>query len=203
MAIQGWTAVAYWVGAGIILVGMVGGAFLPERRHQRRVYWYSWLVGGTLLVVILSGGELRWTVAFALPLALLAVAIAYFKSPYIKIGGKIYAASLENRQPDPPREGEPAADPVPWPEDSYGHLTPATVWWTLAVFLTAVAVMVVDLGWTSRSVWAAGVTVLFFGSVGIADGRGRFPGSGGNTHPRWWPSWCRYRCSWRRPRSTC
>ncbi|KUI36258.1 hypothetical protein [Mycobacterium sp. GA-2829] len=44
-------------------------------------------------------------------LAVMSVMIAFFKSPYIKIGDTIIAAKRVDRQPDPPEDDESADAP--------------------------------------------------------------------------------------------
>jgi hypothetical protein len=80
--------------------------------------------------------------------------MAYVSTPYIKIGCKIYALTLSDRQPDPdesstapdrqpPRDGAPPAKTTDAqadraPDPYSGLLTPATMWW-LVVGLAAIA----------------------------------------------------------------
>lgn len=79
------------------------------------------------------------------------VMIAYFKTPYIKIGGKVYALTVADSQPDPDVEdghrelGVGDYDPAP---DSYsGVLTPAKMWWGMI----PVALMGTGSIWASAS----------------------------------------------------
>jgi hypothetical protein len=91
--------------AGLILI-IAGWAqaryrFIAERRKARYFYW-----GTSALGIIFFGfgtGQL-WpnAVITTLIFTALVVGSAYFTTPYLKIGDRIYASSPENREPDPP-----------------------------------------------------------------------------------------------------
>jgi hypothetical protein len=93
--------------AGLILI-IAGWAqaryrFIAERRKARYFYW-----GTSALGIIFFGfgtGQL-WpnAVITTLIFTALVVGSAYFTTPYLKIGDRIYASSPENREPDPPVE---------------------------------------------------------------------------------------------------
>jgi len=89
---------------GLIFV-LVGAAqaryrFIAERRPGRRFYWATSVIG---IVCFALGTGRIW------PNGILSAAIfsgivafsAYLTTPYLKIGGRIYASNPENRQPDP------------------------------------------------------------------------------------------------------
>ncbi|HEX7823892.1 MAG TPA: hypothetical protein VF477_03215, partial [Mycobacterium sp.] len=101
--------------------------------------------------------------------AVMSVMIAFFKSPYLKIGNTIYAVSLDDRQPDPTADGEPARPPVPRPADSYGNLSAATYWWLMAMLLGASGIVVASQGWSAKQVWAVGFFTLCIGATGWSD----------------------------------
>lgn len=76
-------------------------ATMPKRAVKRRIYWTGTVVG---VILVFLGGlpDLQSAVAFAAAAAILMTGSAYFRTPYLKIGGKIYAAYEPNRAPDPP-----------------------------------------------------------------------------------------------------
>ena len=94
--------------AGLVLI-LAGWAqarfrFIAERRKARYFYW-----GTSALGIVFFGfgtGQL-WpnAVMTTLIFSALVVGSAYFTTPYLKIGDRIYASNPENRQPDPP-DGE-------------------------------------------------------------------------------------------------
>jgi hypothetical protein len=95
--------------AGLILI-IAGWAqarfrFIAERRKGRYFYWGTSALG----IVLFGFGTGRiWPNAVMTTLIFTAVVVgsAYFTTPYLKIGDRIYASSPENREPDPP-DGQP------------------------------------------------------------------------------------------------
>ncbi len=94
---------------GLVVVGLIlilaGAAqarfrFVTDRRRGRRFYWRTSIVG--ILCFALGTGRI-WPngVLAASFFAAIVVGSAYLMTPYLKIGGRIYASSPENRQPDP------------------------------------------------------------------------------------------------------
>ena len=91
--------------AGLILI-MAGWAqarfrFIAERRKARYFYWGTSALG--IIFFAFGTGQL-WpnAVITTLIFTALVVGSAYFTTPYLKIGGRIYASTPENRHPDPP-----------------------------------------------------------------------------------------------------
>ncbi|WP_197283640.1 hypothetical protein [Mycobacterium sp. Marseille-P9652] len=74
--------------------------YITHRRAGRRYYWTTSAIGIACFAV--GVGKL-WPNAVLSTLMFIAVVVgsAYLITPYIKIRGRIYAASPENRQPDP------------------------------------------------------------------------------------------------------
>lgn len=161
--------VLLWCGFAVVAVGMIGAAFLHGRRSQRRTYWVSWLIGGLIMVAATGRTDPQLALTMAGFSAGMSVMIAFLKSPYLKIGNTIYALSLDDRQPDPPADGEPAQPPVPRPADSYGNLSAATYWWLMTVLLGAGAIVVAADGWSTTPHWSVGFFALCVGITGYAD----------------------------------
>jgi hypothetical protein len=133
------------------------------------MYWLSWLVGGLMMVAAAGSVDPSLGLTMAGFSAVMSVMIAFFKSPYLKIGGTIYAVSLDDRQPDPPEDGEPAKPPVPRPADSYGNLSAATFWWLMTALLGAGAIVVASEGWSAQPSWGIGVFTLGVAVAGHSD----------------------------------
>jgi hypothetical protein len=88
-----------------ILVGALQARFrfVSDRRAGRRLYWAASIIG---IVSFAVGVGKIWPNGVAVTLIFSAIVAfsAYLTTPYLKIGGKIYASSPENREPDPPTE---------------------------------------------------------------------------------------------------
>ncbi len=93
--------------AGLIFI--VAGAsqaryrYITDRRRGRHFYWTTSIIG--VLCFALGMGRI-WPngVLAASFFVALIVGSAYLTTPYLKIGGRIYALTSANRQPDPPNE---------------------------------------------------------------------------------------------------
>jgi hypothetical protein len=140
---------------GVIIVCFVVGLVLDflhiSRSSQRRIYWASACLAAVAGFLIVYP---NWKTGLAIA-GILSAAMtmaAYAATPYIKIGGKIYALTVSDRQPDPQdaltaasepddqpdaRKPDPQSDPAP---DSYsGMLTATTMWWLLVVLAVIAA----------------------------------------------------------------
>jgi hypothetical protein len=74
--------------------------FIADRSPGRRFYWATSIIG---IVAFAAGVGKIWpnAVVVAAMFSAIIVFSAYLTTPYLKIGGRIYASSPENRQPDP------------------------------------------------------------------------------------------------------
>ncbi len=74
--------------------------YISHRRAGRRYYWTTSIIGIVCFAIgvgkIWPNGVLAASVFVAI-----VVGSAYLTTPYLKIGGRIYALTPENRQPDP------------------------------------------------------------------------------------------------------
>lgn len=115
---------------------------------------------------------------------------AYFATPYIKIGGRIYAFHIDDSEPDrapdepPPGAGDPDYDPYP---DSYaGSVTAPKMWWLMvpgmALCSFNVATALVSAGKRSWvDVAAAAAVVVIAAGFGYMDSSWRYRIARGQT----------------------
>lgn len=158
--------------AGLVIVfaGMIFAMSARDKTAERRGFWVTWALAGT--VMSLSGLQSGWGLV-ALMAGVIACGVvfwAYFRTDYLKIGGRIYAFRLQDSQPDENDDKTP-----PPPPDAYPALTAPKQWWSLA-FLTALAAAVVfieGIGWLTV-LMAVGATVVL-GGIGKSDADGGFP----------------------------
>lgn len=160
----------FWTGAAIVLVGVASGIFLNDRRLMRRIYWLSWLAGGLLMTLATRDQDPSRTLGIVGFAVAMSVMMAFFRTPFLKIGNTIYAASSSDREPDPPEEDEDAGSAL-----SYGKLRAPTVWWLLAILVGASAYVVWSEGWTGRSAVVAGSFALAAAIIGFVDMAGDSP----------------------------
>ncbi len=74
--------------------------YIAHRRAGRRFYWTTSIIG---IASFAAGVGKVWPNAVLASLVFAAIVVfsAYLTTPYLKIGGRIYASSPENREPDP------------------------------------------------------------------------------------------------------
>ncbi|QRY53843.1 hypothetical protein [Mycolicibacterium septicum] len=167
MQVSGEADWMFWVGAAIVLVGVGNGIFLSNRRLERRIYWLCWVAGGLVMVLATRAQNPDRALGLVGFSVAMATMMAFFRTPYLKIGNTIYAISGGDRKPDPPEE-----DGVT--DGSYGRLRAPTVWWLLAIFVGAGAYVVWDEGWAAMPSVAAGIFTLCTAMTGFVDITGDF-----------------------------
>lgn len=76
-------------------------ATVSKRAAKRRIYWTGTAVG---VILLFLGGlpDLQSSIAFVAAATILMTGWAYFRTPHLKIGDRIYAAYEPHRAPDPP-----------------------------------------------------------------------------------------------------
>lgn len=101
-----------------------------------------------------------------------AVIVAYFRTPYLKVGGQIYAFTLAQTRNVPTADG---SRPV-LPTDAYGNfLTAAKYWWTVATLSVAVGALALVGDDAKLTLGLAVLIVILLGVTGHLDVREGFP----------------------------
>jgi hypothetical protein len=159
----------------VILLGTVIAIFLHNIRVERRLYWTCWLMGSTIMALAFIDRGWR-SVAWGLAAGLVgAVIVAYFRTSYIKINGRIYAFSIPDSRPDPPRDGSPPPPATPPPHDAYRTLTAPKFWWTLAIFTCTAGFLAWDIGMSPPTLGTAVLASVLLAISGYLDARQGFP----------------------------
>jgi hypothetical protein len=164
-----------FAGLGMLCFAMMGSHFFSSRNRQRRAYWLSWLLGGSLVVVSVAHRGLDWALMPASMIAFFSVYWAFMKTPYLKIGGRIFALTLDNRVPDTSDRDDERESPSDLPADRYGNLSARAFWWLAALLVAAAGAAVTISGWHDiKQIMSAGFFTLAAGLVGYRDGAGGF-----------------------------
>ncbi|MDX1892434.1 hypothetical protein [Mycolicibacterium sp. 050158] len=95
----------FYAGLAILAVGLAlpgwDSATLPKRTVKRRIYWGALLAA--IPVLFVAGlPDLQSSLAFVAMACVLMFGWAYFRTPNLKIGGRIISADPAKRDPDPP-----------------------------------------------------------------------------------------------------
>ena len=138
---------------------------------QRRAYWVCTCLAG--IAGALAGYPKIGTAAgLAALFAGGMTVVAYVTSSYIKIGGKVYALTASDSQPDP---GDPPAAESASAADAYsGQLTPAKMWWMLVVLAAIGGVNAYAALFSTGQAWvgalSGGFAALLAIGAGVTDG---------------------------------
>jgi hypothetical protein len=161
------------------LVAAVASVFVSDRRRDRRIYWLGWLIATSCIsFAVLPRG---WQASLAIGLlgAFAAVVYAYLRTPFLKIGGRIYALSITDSRPDPPANDTLEEPPPAPPRDSYpttvGPVSARNLWWVLVALTCLVSVGVYLVGWAWQIVLGAVLLALLGGVFGIDDATRKLP----------------------------
>lgn len=168
---------AFWMGAGATttITGLCSLGFIRTVQWQRRVYWASWLFGALLMACAFV--ERGWRMV-GLELAVCSVAAlcyAYFRTPYLKLSGRIHSFWIARTQPDPLPDGSPGPPVIPPPDSYRGIVTAAAQWWLMAVVSVCAAVSAVVLGISGATVGIAVLPIVLLAGTGYIDQHDGFP----------------------------
>lgn len=120
-----------------IAAAVIQSFFNHSRSSQRRIYWSC--VG----VAAIAGFFMAypdWKKGFGIGLFFLGAmtVVAYAYTPYIKLGGKTRALTVQDSRPDPnvtPDTTSPASKRDPAPDAYTGIISAAKMWWLIVPLL--------------------------------------------------------------------
>lgn len=168
--------VFFWIVVLCFVAGFMLSFLKISRSAQRRLYWSCTCAAGV-------SGALStyptWEGASALgvlPVAAM-VAMAYVATPYIKIGGKIYALTINSQRPDPDgaRDGENISTTTEsaTAADAYSEFLSATkMWWILVVIASIAAGNVYGFAAGKAEAWVAVMMAAFLVLLAVGTGYG-------------------------------
>ncbi|WP_197378355.1 hypothetical protein [Mycolicibacterium mengxianglii] len=167
-----WQEVAIIGGTSIAAIGLIASAFVKnDLRVERRIYWGSWLTlagFGTAAV-----WEKGWEARIGIPLICLFVAAfrAYTRTPFLKIGDRIYAWRRSHEEAELPEwEREP-----PTSSDYPGGVTARKAWWLFAGITVCLGVWAHAESWYGWPGFGVAVCGLMGLITGIDDATRKLP----------------------------
>lgn len=165
-----------------LLVAALAGAVIQQffnhsRTSQRRIYWSCTGVGATSGFLM---GYPDWARGLGMALFFLGVmaVAAYAYTPYIKVGGKIYALTVQDSGPDADESSDKAdtdaaasqLDPAP---DAYSGIISATkMWWLLVPLLLISSGNTYAFARGEGEGWVALIGIIFVVFLAVATGYG-------------------------------
>ena len=157
------------------LAGLCALGFIGDIRRQRQVYWASWLCGAVLMSP--AFGERSWLMVattFAVPMVA-ALCYSYFRTSYLKVGGRIYSFWIARTQSDPLSDGSAAPPVIPPPNSYRGMVTATTYWWFSAVVAAAAGVSALMLRMSPATLGIALFAIVLLAGAGYLDAHDGFP----------------------------
>lgn len=152
-------------GICIGLVAAVASVRVHDPDLQRRIYWLGWFSSALCfaLAVLPRGWHGSLAVGF---LALFAAAIyAYLRTPFLKIGGRVYAVFRT----------EQALARNDAYETAMGSISARTMWWVLVGIACIGSVGIYLLGWTWPMILCAVFLTAMGALAGVDDGSRKLP----------------------------
>lgn len=156
----------FFVALVACLAVAVTPSFLDRRISlalQRRIFWGASVAASLFGFLMLYSMYQNWKEGIGVALFFLGLMtfLAYFNSPYIKIGGKIYALTVQDSRAETPRPtpADPEFDPAP---DAYsGIITAMKLWWMAVPGLAICAISAYFFIFTSdHDLWFGLATAL-------------------------------------------
>jgi hypothetical protein len=167
----------------VLLVACAVGALIQQyvkysRSSQRRVYWGCASLG-TIAAFLAFYPDSKKGLGMALFFLGAMTVIAYAYTPYIKIGSKVYALTVQDSRPDPDESSDdtaatatatPEHDPAP---DAYSGLLSATkMWWLLIPLMIISTGNVYAFATGKGEWWVAAIGLAFIVFLSLAMGFG-------------------------------
>lgn len=146
-------------GAAVVVAGNLGATFVKNARVARWTFWSSWLLGIIAMALPLLDRGWQTTAGSMAAAFLIAVLIAYLRTPYLVIRGRVY--SYRYRKPKP--------------TDYDGRVSAAQLWWTLAVFAAGEAFLIHLYGMHKSTLGGGAFLTAMLGAFGHIDRRAGFP----------------------------
>lgn len=166
-----------WLQVGLVIgiIGALALGLINNARLERRIYWSTWLLSPG--VMTLGASHRGWRTALVIygVAVAIGVLVAYFRTSYLKIGGRIYSYAIARTRPDPPQDGSPAPPVVPPPDAYRGQVTATAHWCLLTVFSMVAGTCALMLGMGPATLGAGIFAVVMLAFTGYIDSYDGFP----------------------------
>jgi hypothetical protein len=142
---------------------------------QRRIYW-SCAGLGAIAAFLAFYPDTKNGIWMGLFFLGVMVAAGFAYTPYIKVGGKVYALSAQDSQADSDDDAAetavPSRDRDPAPDAYSGLLTPAKMWWLLIPILIISTGNIIAFATGKGEWWVAAIGLAFVVFLSVAMGFG-------------------------------
>jgi uncharacterized membrane protein len=173
-----WSELLFIAALAVVGVTVAAIARTRQRHVKRRIYWAGLLSAVGCASVSLLPLGVKATVIVFVAFSLVVVFQAYVSTPYLKIGGRIFALKISDSGPDPVTSDspQPPTTSVAPPDDHYvGQLSATTYWTIMAILTVCVSAAVYFGGWIPQTVPAVVVLTALAVPLGIGDATKKLP----------------------------
>lgn len=153
------------------LIALTASAFVQDAKLQRRSYWLGWLFAAVCFALAVLPRGWPGSVAIGILALFAAVLYAYFRTPFLKIRGRVYTiAGIKQEAASDTDQQVPVASA----NDSYptamGPVPARNVWWVLVALTLMFSLGVYLVGWTWQMILGAAFLAVLGALTGIDDG---------------------------------
>ncbi len=158
------------------LVAAVASVVVRDQALQRRIYWLGWLIAALCFALAVLPRGWPGSLAIGLLALFAAVVYAYLRTPFLKIGGRVYAVSgiEEASASDTAQYPQSAARDDNYPT-ALGPLPARNMWWILVAMMCIVSLGIYLVGWTWQTILGAVFLTVMGALAGVDDGSRKLP----------------------------
>lgn len=167
-----WAEVLLIVGVCAGLIAAVGSVTAKSRELERRLYWIGWLIAAVCFALAALPRGWPGSVGIGLLAVFVAVLYAYLRTPYLKIGHRVY--SIVSVEEEPPSHNPPASRNDSYPT-AIGSLSARSMWWVLVALTCAMSVGVYLVGWSWQLIIGTAFLAVLGAVTGNDDGSRKLP----------------------------
>lgn len=170
-----WAKILLLAGIGVGLIAAIASVAVHDHELQRRTYWLGWL--GAAVCFALAVLPRGWPGSFGIGLLALfaAMVYAYLRTPFLKIGGRVYAISRIEEVPKRASQYPRSAAKDDGYPTAMGSLSARNMWWILVAMACIVSLGIYLVGWTWQMMLGALFLTVMGALAGIDDGSRKLP----------------------------
>ncbi|WP_141681968.1 hypothetical protein [Mycobacterium malmoense] len=169
-----WATALLVAGICVGLVAAVASVVVDDRDVQRRIYWLGWLGAALCFAVAVLPRGWPGSLGIGLLALFAAMVYAYLRTPFLKIGGRVYAISRTEEAKGAPQYPRAAAKNGSYPT-AMGSLSARNMWWILVAMTCIVSLGIYVVGWTWQMSLGAAFLTVMGALAGIDDGSRKLP----------------------------
>ncbi|HEY3997123.1 MAG TPA: hypothetical protein VGM40_14315 [Mycobacterium sp.] len=167
-----WAKALLIVGVCAGLIAAVGSVTVKSREFERRLYWVGWLIAAVCFALAALPRGWPGSIGIGFLALFAALLYAYLRTPYLKIGDRVY--SVISIEEEPTSQTPPASRDDSYPT-ALGSLSARSMWWVLVALTCAMSVGVYLVGWSWQLIIGTAFLAVLGAVTGNDDGSHKLP----------------------------